>query len=224
MKKRTVLSTILIVIIICFLYVGVKKISYSKYDLILNNINDTVFLYANYNETSDGIYKSILAKTKEKQKIFNWQCTTKETFYPTVEYLDNDKVFICMTHDEGTGVKLEDAHILDKKTLKEYEIEDPIKILDENITINDNEIIAGKTYISIDLPDGNFKYEIEADANTFNKASYGSIVKFHIVDDILISSIGIQYSPVVFLDNSLDVYYKFDNGKYVYDYIVLSVE
>lgn len=112
---------------------------------------DDIKLYAN--NTTDGFYNEIIVQAKDKTKVFSWINVTNPTYAPSINVADinldgNDELIITLTTDYGTGVLHQEMHVLNTKELSEINIQDPIEIINKEVTssIAENE---GKVNVTV---------------------------------------------------------------------------
>ena len=143
----------------------------------------------------DGMYEEITIKTKDNQKTFPWINVTNPTYLPIkyVADVDNDtkdEIIILLTTGYGTGIYVQDIHILNLEDLTEIHIEDPIESI--NNTFSSSIVADGnKVNVEIKWEDKTLKktYDESYTVNWFEKISFGSHVYYEVIDNKIISRV-----------------------------------
>jgi len=111
--------------------------------------SDEVSIYLNKMNNDGGMYDEIIVETRDNKKTFSWKNVANPTYVP-IKYIadvDNDnkdEIIILLTTGYGTGIYVQDLHILNLEDLTEIDFEDPIEAINNSvyssITINEDKV------------------------------------------------------------------------------------
>ena len=142
------------------------------------------------------MYEGFLVENKGVKKSFDWESVYSPTFTPKVIAFDNKQhLLITTVKGEGTGLYIEEAHILELESLKETFIENPNEYIKKHITSKiqkDGQVIVYLDYKEIgrdNLPKGIYE------ENLFDKVAFGNIVRYEIHNEVLYVEIGSLVTP-----------------------------
>lgn len=82
----------------------------------------------------NGLYDGFILQINDNREYFNRKNVINPTYAPQLLFQDinrdgQNKLIVILTTGTGTGVHVNEAHVLDPKTLAETEIENPIPII-----------------------------------------------------------------------------------------------
>lgn len=176
-----------------------------------------------YQSEEAGMYKNLVLKIEDREKIFYWESVSSETYAPRLMLADlnEDKqkdLIIILTKATGTGVNIQEVHVIDVDKLQEVAVESPMDIIKKNvktklsmeeieITINKDTIKLGSEYIDA------------APENLFSDVAFGNIVNFEIEDNKLTAIVPGQISPSSFI-GEVKILYAFQDNMYVMNNIM----
>ncbi|MCT4686782.1 hypothetical protein [Vallitalea sp.] len=178
------------------------------------------FLYA-IPPTKEGMnYTNMTIKIGENEKTFNW----KDIGLPIyIKYVDSYKegvlkedLYIIFTTASGTDIAINEVHIINPETMDEYEVDNPVSVINDTITM---EFSSKEAMIIID----DIIYLIPVTSNPkfrYTKPAVGDTIKFGLENKPLLSTydrltadVGIKISPSVGI-GLFKVYYTFKNNRY----------
>jgi len=144
------------------------------------------------NKENNGMYEEITVKTEDNQKTFPWRNVTNPTYAP-IKYIadvDNDnkdEIIILLTTDYGTGVHVQDIHILNLEDLTEIDIEDPVEAINNTVT---SSIVAdvNKVNVEVKWDDKTLEktYDESYTVNWFESVSFGSHIYYEVVGNKIV--------------------------------------
>ncbi|APH04162.1 hypothetical protein [Bacillus weihaiensis] len=152
-----------------------------------------------------------------------WMNVTNPTYAPRILNNDlnqdeNKDLTIVLTKGYGTGVLDSEVHVLNKsqtnigEIYEEVLVDNPIAIILKNVKTKLTQHVAvvsigdKNTVINIE------KFQIPLD-HLFKDVAFGSIVKFDVVDNHLVASIGAQITPAMFI-GTIEITYEFKDKMY----------
>lgn len=167
------------------------------------------------NTENDGMYTNYILEIDGKQKSFPWRNITNTMFNPRL-YLNNiggetsEELVIITTVGEGTGVHIEDAHVINPKNLDEINIENPLDVIKDRIK---TQITKSSTGSIVRLYIDGQEEDIQM-ANTpddlFTEVVYKNQIRFQITNNRLVAIIGAQVSAMQFIGN-IKITYTYDH-------------
>lgn len=171
---------------------GVEIVETDKVTLIANNV-------------TDDMYEGIIVQTQDKINAFPWVNVTNPSYVPTVNIADvnndgKDEIIIILTTGYGTGVLQQDIHVLNMGDLSEINIQNPMEEINKNVssTITENE---GKVNVTVKW---NGKIIEKSNYNPdyagiwFDEVSFGSHIRYDIIDNKIIANVSGAISPAGF--------------------------
>ena len=183
-----------------------------------------VILYANERDRKNGMYRDFEMKIDEGTWYFPyWMNVTNPTYAPRILYNDLNQdetkdLTIVLTKGYGTGALDSEVHVLNKtqtnigEIYEEVLVDNPIAIILKNVKIkltqHEAVVSIGDKTTEIDIE----KFQIPPD-HLFNDVAFGSIVKFDVVDNHLVASVGGQITPAMFI-GSIEINYEFKDKMY----------
>lgn len=172
-------------------------------------------------QETDGSYKGFILEIKGERKYFDWENTVNPTYAPKMLYddINNDgknELIIILTVATGTGVHIEEPHIINTDEFTELIVENPQQIVTDNIK---SEITDNKDYVNIQITVGDenvsiIKEKTEA-VNWFSNVVFDNSRQYEIIDGHLIMSMGAQVSPGMFI-GEIKIIYAFDFNKNIF--------
>lgn len=188
-----------------------------KYDLIVSKLETNhgeIQLKSEPLNDSKETYNGIVVSYKDIVKLFDWQNTTNETYKPLIYYEDINKdsikeIIINTTLGYGTGLYINEIHVLNSNNLNEYKIENINDYIKVNITTKINDVltisIKDKTQqVNID----NFKNSI----SLYNKAFLENYITYEITNGKIKAIVAVQISDTEFLGDLVFEYDFIDNS------------
>ena len=170
----------------------------------------------------NGMYTVFILQLGNRQRYFNWQNVTNETFSPKLMLSDLNKdgieeLIVILTNGTGTGVHTEEVHIIDTATFQDYDVENPIHVIYKNvktklspkeieISFNDYTTILDERYIDLEP-----QY-------LFEDIVFENIIYYEIKDDKLYATVGAQIGPNSYV-GEIELSYYFQGKMYIVDTI-----
>lgn len=196
----------------------VETINNPSYKLVASLQNKNVKLFGLSSQSND-IYDKFLININGKTKYFNWKNVTSETFSPKIILSDInsdnvEELIIILTTGTGSDLHVEDIHIINPNTFREYAINDPLVIIKEHvatkITNGDKEVL-----IQIKLNGNEFNIEKQKDyaGSWFEDVYFGNDNHWEVVNKKLYAHIGAQVSPAGYI-GIITIEYKFENNEF----------
>ena len=183
-----------------------------------------VILYANDIDRKNGMYRDFEMKIDGGTRYFPYMVNvTNPSYAPRILYndLNQDKkkdLTIVLTKGYGTEALDSEVHVLNKtqtnigEIYEEVLVDNPMAIILKNVKtkLTQHEAVVSigdkKTVINIE------KFQIPPD-HLFNDVAFGSIVKFDVVDNHLVASVGGQITPAMFI-GTIEISYEFKDKMY----------
>ncbi|MFM9279261.1 copper amine oxidase N-terminal domain-containing protein [Paenibacillus jiagnxiensis] len=152
----------------------------------------------------NGVFKQLTVSTSSMKKTFKWSNEANPAFYPEIHLADIDQdgkneIVVILTSGTGTGVLIQNIHVLNGKDLSELPIENPVDAVQQNVQTSiikeDGKVIVAATY-----KDQTLKKEYnEADAGVWNsKVSFSQIVRYTVKDNKINAILPGAVSPAEF--------------------------
>ncbi|MFZ3589919.1 hypothetical protein ACOI1C_11720 [Bacillus sp. DJP31] len=202
-----------------------KLSSLQKQDLvkIVGSVPDAnISLYASEKEGNLGEFK--LHANGDSQFFPSWKNVSNPTYRPNLFYSDinqdgKNELIIVLTTGYGTGIILQEVHVLQKiktnmgEIFKEVLVDNPMAIILKNVQtkLTKSEAIINtlnkKTIIKLD------KLGIKPD-QLFSDISMKNLIEYDIVNNKLTAIIGAQISPVGGYIGSFHITYTFKDKMY----------
>ncbi len=191
--------------------------NFKKYDLLISNLktyNGEIELKVGpLNDTKD-IFNGIAVSYNNIDKLYDWQNSTNEAYKPIIYFEDitNDginEIIINTTLGYGTGLNINEIHILNSKDLNEYKVENINNYIKKHIktNIDDTLTISIKDKIQqIDID--NFKTEV----SLYKEAFLGNVITYEVINNKIIANVAVQISDTDFLGSLVFEYDFVDNG------------
>ncbi|MGB4439838.1 MAG: hypothetical protein WBJ13_11600 [Sedimentibacter sp.] len=163
--------------------------------------NNEVAIYANEKNDTGSSYEELTVETKNINKTFPWKNATNPSYAPIINIADvdndtKDEIIILLTTGYGTGVHVQEIHILNVEDLIEIDIEDPIEAINNTVT---SSITKSEDKVNIVIKcDGNTieKSYDKSYAGIWNeKIAFGAIVTYEIVNNRIIAKVPGAMSP-----------------------------
>lgn len=167
----------------------------------------------------NGMYDGFILEVKGKRQYFDWKNVSNPTFAP--QLLPNDinqdgekELIIILTTGTGTGVHEEAIHVINPGTFAESNVEDPADIVEQNVNTK-MEVDGDNVDIQIIIGDEKTMIRKEkGDAGLWlDNVYFGSVLRYEVINNELLLSIGAQVSPAMFV-GEIQAAYVFVDGKY----------
>lgn len=174
-------------------------------------------------QETDGSYKGFILEIKGERKYFDWENTVNPTYAPKMLYddINNDgknELIIILTVATGTGVHIEEPHIITTDTFTEFIVESPQQIIIDNIK---SEITDNKDYVNIQITVGDENFSIIKEkaesVNWFSDVVFDNSRYYEIIDGHLTMSMGAQASPGMFI-GEIKIIYAFDFKENIFEH------
>jgi hypothetical protein len=197
----------------------------SDIKLIASIPKNKIYLYALNEE--NGLYNGVILSINGKKKVFSdWSNITNPSFKPELKYEDvnndgKDEMIVILTSSEGTGIYIENIHIINPEDFTEYNVEDAIEVVQNKVKTkilsnNEAEIdINGIIGATITIPD-NLKYSSE-------NISYRNNVTYEIENSNLIATVGIDGGNNNYL-GFIKIDYRYVDGKFISNSLTFEKE
>lgn len=227
MKKTLILVIVIIMCTLalytqfnCNMYKEVFSNNKDKRKVVAEIPEENIKLFAM--NKNNGMYTVFILQLGDRQRYFNWQNVTNETFSPKLMLsdLNNDgieELIVILTNGTGTGVHTEEVHIIDTATFQDYDAENPIHVIYKNvktklspeevaISIDDYKTLLDKSYIDIDPP------------QLFEDVVFKDNIHFFIKDNKLYALVDAKIGPSSYIGKMILSYY-FQGKMYIVDNI-----
>ncbi len=167
-------------------------------------IPDEVTINLNKKNDSTGMYEEVIVKTKDNEKTFAWENVINPTYAPVkiIADVDNDskdEIIILLTTGYGTGVHVQEIHILNSEDLTERYIEDPVETINNtvasSITVNGDKVDMSIKWNGRTIEKS---YDKSYAGSWFEKIAFGAIVNYEVVNNRIIAKVPGAMSPSEF--------------------------
>ncbi len=204
-----------------------NEILISNPDFISSNLEAGAKLYP-FKEI-DGMYDGFILEVKDNRKYFNWENVSNPTYAPRILFDDINRdgqkeLIIILVTGTGTGVHIEDIHVINPDTFAAIEVEAPGDIVEKYI---DSKIESNGDKVAIHIVIGDEKTTIyqEKDyaAVWFDNAIFSSSFRYEVIDNKLMLRLPAQVSPAGFI-GEIEVTYEYLDGKYAVNTIQYNNE
>lgn len=205
MKKKLFFIIPLSVLFIAFAISINKNVNGKSNNINADNINtdnliaeiaDEAYLYYD-KKTLSGMFDGFYLKTNDKEKLFDWESIDKPAFYPTISLTQNDYIAIILTIGEGSGVNIQQLHLINKNTLEEINYINPIDVVEANIT---SVIEAPDVTISIKNNKWHSTFPtVKNISNFFENIYYENVIRYAIQDNSFSVTLSAQITPALFI-------------------------
>lgn len=184
-------------------------------DAFNNNVvlaqNNGVSISAATSEQS-GVFNKLTVSTDSTKKTFEWTNEANPSFYPEIQLADinhdgKNEIVIILTSGTGTGVMLQNIHVLNEKDLSELSIEDPVDAVQQNVQSSITKE-DGKVIVTAKYKDQTLKKEYnETDAGIWNnEVNFSQIVRYRVSDNKITAILPGAVSPAEFAFTALVQY------------------
>jgi hypothetical protein len=230
-KKRNIFTfaivlslLILSVIFVAYFVPVLLKSNFATEDqILLTSIPEAnIYLYANKQSAENGLYEELTLYSDDINKRFIWKNTASETWKPVLllEDLTGDnkkELIVILVYGTGTGVYVEDVHILDADILKEFKIQSTKDIINLNAEIETYE----NTY-EVKIDDKVFLIDKSAldshPQRLFDAPAFQNHLSFQVKDDRLFATVLLQVSPTEFAGEFV-IEYTYQNHRFTMESI-----
>lgn len=150
-------------------------------------------------EKSDLLREITVDKRGEKQNTFLWEAVVDTSRAPLIDEVDVNsdgikEIVIHINTGSGTGVAVNNIHVLNPDTLEEMIVEDPVSKLNGDLKSSVTHR-SGKTYINTELNGKHLSRVYDYEGGSWgDQVGFGSIIYYEIVDGHLIASLSGQAS------------------------------
>jgi hypothetical protein len=161
-----------------------------------------IYLYANAQNTENGLYKEFLLRTGSSGKRFMWENTENESWKPILlsEDLTGDnkkELIVKLVFATGTNTHAESIHILNIDTSEEFKIQSIDDIINANTKIktyeNAYEVVIDDMAFVID------KSALDSPIqHLFDRPVFQNYFGFEVKDNKLLAKVLLQVSPSEF--------------------------
>ncbi len=199
MKKHKLL-TVLTILSITFV-ISIVKIVYANDTINSKNLiaeikDEKIYLYYD-KKTATGMLEGFYLKSGDNVKYFDWESIDKLGFYPTIKIIQDDYIAVITTRGEGSGLDIEELHLINKNTFKEISYKSPLDVVEANVL---SEIQAPNVMIKIDNNTWSSTYPtVKKQSHFFDTISYESMVTYNIYDTYFTVSLQAQVTPALFI-------------------------
>lgn len=174
-----------------------KETTYNTKHLIEKSEKGKICLY--YNKKTNGMLQGFYLKSGDNVKYFNWKSIDKEGFYPTVSLIQDDYIAVVCIQGEGSELDIQELHLINKNTLKEFSYKNPLDVVKANVT---SDIQAPNVTIQIDNNAWSSTYpKVKNLSNFFEKAYYGNVITYDVKDTYFVATLPVQVTPALFIGN-----------------------
>ena len=195
---------VMIIVVIAVLAVSIGLITNPKKQTQTEETSDNVEIYLNKKNDYSGMYEEVVVKTKDNEKAFSWKNVYNPTYEPVTVTADvdndnKDEIIIMLTTDYGTGVHIQDIHVLNAEGLTELNIQDPLEALNyavkSSINIIGDKVNATVRWYGISIEKS---YDKSFSDNWFEEVSFGSHIEYKVEDSRIVAYISGAVSPSEF--------------------------
>ncbi|MGI6550403.1 MAG: copper amine oxidase N-terminal domain-containing protein [Syntrophomonadales bacterium] len=204
-----------------------NAVNISKSHFISSNPKAKARLYP-FQEIN-GMYDGFILEVNGNRQYFNWKNISNPTFAPRIVLTDinqddEEELIIILTTGNGTGVHIEDIHVLNPDTFTEFEVEAPAEIVKQNIVTG---IAPDGDQVTIHIKIGDEETKVYKDkdyaATWFDSVSIGNNRRYEVIDNKLVAKMVAQVSPAGFI-GEIEATYVFDHGRYRAESIIYNNE
>lgn len=180
---------------------------------------DEISLYGDY--VLEGMFTEMTVKSSESEAKFPWTNVINETYYPLliIDDINNDheeEIIIVLTTAYGTGVNIQEVHIIKKETFVEIDVENAETFIQNHAYSNINSI---NDKVNVTLTVGKETLERNFDKSFVtewsDKVVFGWIIRYEVINHRLIASFAGNVSPTEFPFNVRLIYGDNLNIEYV---------
>lgn len=174
-------------------------------------------IYLSADRLEDGMFSPMKLSIDGKTKRFPWKTYNEIAFLPELNYGDVDgdgqnELIIILCEGKGTGMLIEEIHILNLEDFSEITVQNPLTILDNRVAskIDDNGIkITIDNQNAFTFPEKEITTEVAEKESWFDNLVTGSIIDYSIEGNDIVVRVAAQLSPAGFLgDFNLTYEYK----------------
>lgn len=178
---------------------------------------------------SEGMYSQLAVSDDGQKRSFPWRTIGKPSFQPRLSLSDLtgdgvNELLIALCQGEGTGVLVEEMHVLRTADLSEVTVEHPLTALSKWVSseITDAGVLielAGRPPLLI--PSTVVEAQVAERERWFKGLTLGSLVSFDLSDGRMSARAGAQISPAGFLGEFV-LTYGLDGGNLVVESVHFS--
>ncbi|WP_150270897.1 copper amine oxidase N-terminal domain-containing protein [Paenibacillus tepidiphilus] len=191
-----------------------------KAQLVVTDTEKHVKLF-NANETlkTAGEYEGVYLEIDGKQQYFDWKVVTDPTREPQLSSTDltgdgvKDAVAI-LTVGWGTGLSLQEVHVVDGANLKEIQVINPLETLEKEVS---SQMTKKGDGLDITMTVQGQKVSIHEPGPIYNmnkngKVGFGSIVNYLVEDGKLVAKIAANISITEYIGD-FTIVYEFEKNQ-----------
>ena len=173
----------------------------------------------------EGMFSDMTLSIDGKTKRFQWKTYGEIAFLPELSYADADgdgrnELIVILCEGEGTGVLVEEIHVLNAEDFSEITVQSPlaalekrvVSIIDENgvkITIDNQNVLV--------FPEKEIMTKVAEKKSWFDNLATGSIIDYSMQGNSVVVNVAAQLSPAGFLGDFNLTYEYMDNQLKVSD-------
>lgn len=157
-------------------------------------------LYAN--RVRNGMLSDLYLTNGITERFFLWENVNQTGKLPQLALTNlsgqSQDVVVILTKGTGSNVDLQEVHILDANSLKEYQVEDPIQLVLKHVDTN---VTQDKVFIRLPKRHLTLVEGISTipKNHLFNQVAFGSILRFEVKNGKLYAYIWGQITPAHFV-------------------------
>lgn len=184
-------------------------------------------------------YQGMILSINGEKKFFDWGSTGFLSFLPNLTFLDlnndgKEELVVLLIQNHGTGIIVNEVHIINPEDLSEYPVQNALDIIEENVESN---ILSEK---EVDIKINNTIYNVKIGDNTegytgaipseIPKVYYEDHVRYYLIDfktlimdNILRAKVGVETQPLRYL-GWIIIEYSFKDGEFKANEIIFEGE
>lgn len=155
-------------------------------------------------DVENGSFRHMTVSTGEVVRTFDWQNVDNPTYAPAIRFADvngdgEDEAAIICTTGTGTGVHIEELHLLRLNDLAELDYESPLSYVAEHVSSSVGHA-DGKVTVTAGYGDQKVKqiYEETDSPAWFDKVAFQSVLDYEVEGDAVTAFIDGNVSPAQF--------------------------
>ena len=203
--------------------VGAKKDKMELDAFLIASIpEEKIYLYALNLNKKDNMYKDLILSVNGVKRAFDWETLSLIQRLPELHYLDlngdnKKELAIKLFENYGTGISLNTMHIINPENLTEYKVENPLKIIEDNVEIKilspkeaEIEINSNISNINVsNIPDE----LLGVYPDTISEIYYKDYIDYEIENNTLKVYVGAEADPLKYIGNIV-IDYSFKNEEF----------
>lgn len=172
----------------------------------------------------DGMFSGMTLSIDGKTKRFPWKTYGEMAFLPEISYADvdgdnRDELIVILCKGEGTGVLVEEIHVINPENFSEIAVQDPLDALEKRVVsgIDDSGVkIAIDNQEALVFAEEEIASRAAERTNWFDNLGTGSIVDYSVKSagrgSCITVEVGAQLTPAAFL-GSYNVIYRYEGDQ-----------